>query len=212
MSAADAKRSNRVHDTREAWLVAAVDLFRPMFDACGSPLPETVRVSIGFPVGNAKAIGQCWFEDASADKLRHIFISPALADTASKQGVLATLLHECAHAALPIKTGHRGPFAKLCTALGLQKPWTATTAGPELEKQLADIARKLGDFPHGALHRLKRMKEQKNRHIKIVCESGCDYHLRGSSAMLDRAIPDCPECGGLMVREDEMEDAMRRAG
>lgn len=191
------------HETREAWLVAAIDLLRPKFEAAGSPIPKEVRVSVGFPVGNARAIGQCWFEDASDDKLRHVFISPSLADPATKQGVLATLIHELAHTALPLKTGHKAPFKHLVTALGLAGKATATVAGDELLPELRDMAKVLGAYPHGALRRLKRMKEQKNRHLKIMCpEKDCGYHLRGSAAMLERAIPDCPMHGTPMVRED----------
>ncbi len=179
--------------TREAWLHDAVDQFRPWFAAHDAPLPRDLRVSVGFPLGNRKAIGQCWYEDASADELRHIFISPVLANATSPQGVLATLLHECAHAALPLKAGHRAPFAKLAGNLGLVKPWTATKAGPELLPRLVTLAEDLGAFPHGALS-LKLKPGRKNPYKKCECEA-CGFICYATPKMVgDNGPLVCPAC------------------
>jgi len=186
--------------TREEWLLGAVEEFRPWFDKEGKPLPVELRVSVGFPLGNRKAIGQCWFEDAAPDEVRHIFISPTLdaAGVASCGGVLATLLHECVHAALPIKTGHKGAFAKLSGVLGLVKPWTATTANEDTLLHLEDIARRLGDFPHGVLNPKMRLKRA-NPNNKVICGE-CSFTAYVTQKMIAEHVEkhgnlSCPACG-----------------
>ena len=59
----------------------AVVALRERFEQAGHSVPETVRVSIGFPQGShgrAKAIGHCWVNECSADSYNEIFISPEL--------------------------------------------------------------------------------------------------------------------------------------
>ena len=53
------------HPTREAWLEAAIDQFRPLFDAVGAPLPERVKVTCGWAT-KTKAIGQAFPRALSA--------------------------------------------------------------------------------------------------------------------------------------------------
>lgn len=167
------------HGTREEWLLAAVEEFRPWFVEQAKPLPDTLHVSCGmYGKSGPKTIGLCFSDEAARDKVRNIFVSPALAEPVR---VLAVLLHECVHAALPWKTekgkhvGHTKPFATLAGSLGLVKPWTATTPDEACSKRLAEIGERLGVYPHGALTLLGR-KVQTNRHLK--CE--------------------CPACGGIV--------------
>jgi SprT-like family len=189
--------------TREAWLHHAIDGFRPWFTEQGKPLPDLLRVSVGFPLGNRKAIGQCWFENSSADQSRNIFISPVLIDVASAQmGVLETLLHECCHAALPVKTGHRKPFAKLAVAMGLEGPWRGTHASDLLVPRLVGLADDLGPFPHAALS-LKLKSHRRNPYTKVACECGFIAYVtpkmlaeHSAASLLERnSMLQCPACG-----------------
>src|SRR5688572_8134426 len=102
------------HDTREAWLRAAVDNLRERYSSAGYPLPQRVQVSVGFPRAKRKAIGQCWAQKHAADEASHIFISPVLVDAGD---VLSTLCHELVHAAQDCQTGHGAKFVKACKAL-----------------------------------------------------------------------------------------------
>src|SRR5260370_42629408 len=67
--------------TREAWLHAAAEVFRPRFTEIGLPLPERLHISVGFGYGSRaesrQLLAQCWARCTSADGVNHIFISPA---------------------------------------------------------------------------------------------------------------------------------------
>src|SRR5690349_10363518 len=121
--------------TREEWLVAAVEAFRPMFSALVDEQIPAVRVSVGWPGGNGRknaVIGQCWATAASADKVAQLFISPVLDDAVR---VLDVLAHEIIHAIDDCQSGHKGRFAKIAKALGLTGKMTATVAGDELKAE-----------------------------------------------------------------------------
>lgn len=190
------------HETREAWLHAAVDWFRPLFKSEGNPLPDKIQVSVGM-FGNAgKAIGQCWAQEAAADQLRHLFVSPALDDVQGKGGVLATLLHECVHAALPFynekgkRVGHTARFAHLAADVGLVKPWTATTASDDTLRLFADIVEDIGAYPHGRLDgKLMGSKPQTNRHLKCECPD-CGGIARVTATYLKTVGAPFCACGG----------------
>ena len=99
---------------REDWLEQMIDLLRPDFEQIGSPLPEKIRVSCGFPSKSAlsptkRRIGECWGVESSEDNSYQVFICPLL-----KEGVevSATLVHELVHTAVGIECKHRGPFTK----------------------------------------------------------------------------------------------------
>src|SRR3546814_1908187 len=69
------------HQTRESWLNAVAQGVAPLFEALDAPLPDRVRVAIGFTSRGAKgkAIGECWDKRLSADGNFEIFIRPDLA-------------------------------------------------------------------------------------------------------------------------------------
>src|SRR3546814_10020015 len=50
------------HEIRESWLNAVAQGMAPLFEALDAPLPDRVRVAIGFTSRGAKgkAIGECW--------------------------------------------------------------------------------------------------------------------------------------------------------
>ena len=68
-------------DNRESWLNGVAAGMAPLFEALDAPLPDRVRVAIGFTSRGAKgkAIGGCWDNRLSADGHFEIFIRPDLA-------------------------------------------------------------------------------------------------------------------------------------
>jgi hypothetical protein len=177
---------------REAWLEKAVKLLQPTFTKADLTVPE-IRVSVGWPSRGAlsarrRTIGQCWYGEATGDSVPQVFISPALDNQAE---VLATLVHEMLHAALPSDTGHKGAFVKGMKRLGLEGKPTATVAGKDLLETLEPISNKLGDFPHSKISATGGSK-QTTRLIKAECPD-CGYTVRVTKKWLDEAgEPICP--------------------
>lgn len=162
---------------REDWLTAAAGELAALLSARASIAPPAVHVSVGFPKGvrgrRGRAIGQCWPGSASTDGKPHVFVSPVLAEAPD---VLPVLTHELIHAAGC--DGHRGAFAKAAKAAGLIKPWTSSTAGPELTVDLAQLAGKLGPYPHAAL--TEKDRERPGSRLRLwVC--ACPVRVRVSS-------------------------------
>lgn len=193
------------HETRETYLSAAVELFRPMFKEAGSPLPEKIQCCPGWPSSRAlspkkRAIGECWPPGASRDKTVQVFISPYLEEPKGQQGVLDTLAHELVHAADGNKNGHKGPFVRLARAIGLEGKPTCTHCGEELEKTIAGFSSKLGDYPHARLDRTKSpVKKQGTRLIKCECPE-CGFIVRTTQKWLDAVgAPHCPKHGQMEV-------------
>src|SRR5215469_11576554 len=102
-----------------------------------------------------------------------MFISPEVDDPTA---ILPTLIHEMVHAIVGTEAGHKGEFVKLCKRVGLMKPWTATTPGPELVEKLAIYAYQLGPYPHAQL--VAPRKKQASRHLKAICPNPeCPYFV-----------------------------------
>lgn len=179
------------HETREAWLTAGVAALTPLFTEQAMQVPP-VRVSVGWPKGRGgkgKIIGQCWHTGATTDGVQQIFISPEL-DEATR--VLDVLMHEVLHAVDDGESKHRGHFAKMAARLGLEKPWTATTAGEDLAFKLQAISEGLGEYPHSALTQAAvAAKKQTTRMIKVECPD-CGYTVRTTKKWLDVGAPWCP--------------------
>lgn len=200
--------------TREQWLHAAIDAFRPRFAEVGMPIPEQIHISVGFGYGakreSAVILGQCWSTAASEDGVNHIFISPEMNDTAK---VLAALLHELIHAADDNKSGHKGAFAEAATRLGFQGKLTTLDPSIELSVEMMTLAATLGHYPHGALHPMgvpvktpvgpdgstipvaigrthSGPSKQGTRMIKCECE--CGYSVRTTAKWLTVGNPFCP--------------------
>jgi hypothetical protein len=182
--------------TREEWLVAAVEALVPIFDYAGQMLPD-VRVSVGWPGGNGRknsVIGQCWSTKVAADKVSQIFISPVL-DEAVR--VLDVLVHELIHAIDDCESGHKGRFAKIAKAVGLTGKMTATVAGDDLKAKLEAIAEELGEYPHAAIvsgaQGADGPKKQTTRQLKVECAEGSGYKARITRQWLDDfGAPICP--------------------
>ena len=195
--------------TREEWLNAARDALRPHFVRLGHAIPERVRVTCGFPskaalARKARRIGECWTDTASADATHEIFVSPVLDDALEVLGVLA---HELAHAAVGVKHKHRGPFAKLVRALGMDgKPKSASSG----EAFTRDIARPILDalpaYPHAKLTASAEEKKQGTRMIKCECGT-CGYVARTTRKWITSSgAPICPLDNVQMVAEGADSD------
>ena len=181
--------------TREEWLVAAVAALTPLFEELGETVPA-VRVSVGWPGGNGRknsVIGQCWATGASADKVAQLFISPVLDDAVR---VLDVLTHELVHAVDDCQSGHKGRFAKIAKALGLEGKMTATVAGEDLKAKLEGIVGELGEYPHAALANAQGAdgpKKQTTRMMKVECAEGSGYKARMTRQWLEEfGAPICP--------------------
>jgi hypothetical protein len=187
---------------REGWLDAATDLLRPELEArAGVTLPPVVRVSCGFPSRRGmslknRALGECWAGKPNRD----VFISPVLDDPLDVGHVLT---HELLHAALPVGTGHGGPFKRAAKGCDLGGKPTQTVRTPELDAWLGPLLAPLGPYPHQKIDRAAGRKPQKTRLIKVHCTSlwrGCDYIIRTTRTPLDLyGAPICPNCDEQMT-------------
>lgn len=166
--------TNIKYKTREEWLHAAADIFRTWFEDDEYKVPEEIRLSVGFAKGaKTNSIGWCYRKSAAEDEIHQIFVSPSLTDVVD---VLATLLHELVHAATD-GHGHDKVFGKVARSLGLTGKLTATVPGDDLRKELEDLAKDLGDYPHGKLTHVKTFKGKHNKYqTKLVCQS-CAFEI-----------------------------------
>lgn len=210
--------TQKSYSDREAWLIAATEIFRPRFVEIGFPIPEKLRVAVGFgPTGarqeNKTILGVCLHSSCTADGVNEIWISPEDADTAS---MLATLIHELIHAALDLEDGHKGKFAEAATRLGLEGKMTATTPGLALLVELITIAETLGQYPGSKVdltginvpvgpdgnpvpRSSSGPKRQTNRQLLLLCEEGLNgtcgcggYKVRTSAQWIKVGLPSCP--------------------
>ena len=179
-------KTNGYQITREEWLNAFTKRAAPFFEDAGYPIPDNVRMSVGFPSTGrrGKRIGECWSSSASKDEVFEIFIHPTLDESSRVAGVLT---HELVHAAVGLDKKH-GPVFKGCaTALGLEGKMTATTEGPKFHEWAGPILDVLGPIPHGELDSMTTNRppsDSKNRHIKCEC-GGCGLKFRMSRTSIE---------------------------
>lgn len=205
--------------TREAWLEKAVECFRPTFSEVGSPLPEKVRVTCGWPSSRGtskkrRAIGECWDATAADDKVAQVFISPVLAHPwdgpeSKGFGVLPVLAHELGHAALGNEEGHGKGFRRLMKGLLLEGKATSTFAGEAFIQKHGHLLETLGDYPHAKLNPAgkgapKGSKKQGTRMVKCECEE-CGYMARVTRKWLQVGAPSCPEHGAMKFDEKVLD-------
>lgn len=184
------------HTTREAWLQAAVEQFRPWFKQEGHELPE-IQVSVGVQTGPT-TLATCWKQTDEDPDVNNIFVSPAIQPEEPTR-LLDILLHELVHAVnwQAGFNGHGKEFGTLARALGLTGKMTATVASDELNERLAPIAEVLGPFPHKVLNPASMglgpsgKPKQKARQLKSQC-GDCGYTARVAKKWLDIAAPLCP--------------------
>lgn len=179
---------------REEWFNAALPLLDDLvFNPAGYKIPDNVQVGVGsMGSGREKAIGKCWSDKASHDSTIQIFITPHLGDSVR---VLDILCHECVHAIDGNKNGHKAPFRKIATAIGLEGKMTATVAGERLNAVLTEIVEKIGEYPHAMLDRAEGKKKQSTRMLKVSC-SECEWSFRTSSKNVEMMVSrECLSCG-----------------
>lgn len=192
-------------ETREAWLHAATREMAPTFKELGAPLPQKIRIAIGFPSAGmrGRAIGECWDKKCSEDEHYEIFIRPDYSDHENfTMQVLATLAHELIHAALGIEEGHGPTFKRVYRAIGLAGRATATYAGSEFIEWMNTVTPKIGPIPHGIMTSVNgpstRKKPQKNRYHKCACPE-CGYTVRTAKKWLEIGAPCCPLHGEMIA-------------
>ncbi|MAX14051.1 transcription elongation protein SprT [Sphingobium sp. GW456-12-10-14-TSB1] len=180
-------------DNRESWLNAVALGMAPLFEAVDAPLPDRIRVAIGFTSAGAKgkAIGECWDNRLSADSHFEIFIRPDLAHApdAMPTQIAAILAHELVHAAVGIPAGHGKAFKRVALGLGLVGPMRATTPGYAFLAAIAPILTDVGPLPHARLDtdgESTAPKKQKTRMLKCECQA-CGYTVRTARKWLELA-------------------------
>jgi hypothetical protein len=178
-----------LYRTREDWLLAAIELIRPLFKAKGYAVPPDCQVSCGFASTGTRShhIGQCWSRSSSSHGRNQVFISPALGDAVE---VLDTLVHELVHAVDDCQHKHGREFKKIALHIGLEGPMRSASAGKALQQQLVDLARKLGPYPHGKLqvHHRKTVSVSRPR---ARC-AHCGYTVPMLKRFLEVGPPLCP--------------------
>lgn len=196
---------NPKYETREAWLNAFVMFARTEFARVGAPLPEKVRVSVGFTSTGAKSsrIGECWQDTASADGYFEIFLKPSI-ETDSRMADILT--HELAHAAAGLDAGHGAGFKRVCNALGLTGRMTSTVAGPDWYRWALPILKELGPMPYGVLTdgKSSAKPKQKTNLLKVECNS-CGWLARVTNKHIaPHSHLNCPvpDCVGVLVADN----------
>lgn len=208
------------YPTREAWMLAAVDLMRPIFAEIGEEIPP-VRISMGWPGGRGNkqhVVGQCWGAATVADGIPAVFVSPAQKDVLE---ILGTIMHEDIHAAGHFQ--HRAKFTRVAKLLDPEgdhsgswaKSWPSPGRSPVLFTRLSALADQLGPFPHSVVNALggllgitKGPAVQGTRMLKVWCGE-CGYTLRATAKWLHVATPVCPneDCGMVgLAMEVEWKD------
>lgn len=184
------------YETREQWLMAAVNIFRDWFAEEETPLPEQVRLSVGFAKGaKTNTIGWCYRKSAAEDEVPQIYISPTLTDPVE---VLATELHELCHAATD-GHAHDKVFGKIARALGLTGKMTATVPSDDLKKELAEIAKGLGVYPHSKLTHQVTFKGKHNKYqTRLVCQT-CEFDIPSVSRKKLAELGAPEHCGEEMI-------------
>lgn len=216
--------TNQATNNRETWLRELSALMAPRFEELGKPIPP-FRVGTGFTSGGqyCNAGGECWNKTVSAEGHFEIFIAPDRTDNMEIAGILC---HELIHAAVGLREGHKGQFAKMCDLLGLLRPYTATTPGRKFIEWAQPFLDQLGPIPHAALKysRLRgvrasaetvegdepagdqddepgssnQKKKQSTRMLKACCEE-CGYTVRLSKKWALELGAVCPTHGEMTV-------------
>jgi hypothetical protein len=192
------------HPTRESWLLAAVQLLRPLFEAKHHTIPMDVMVSCGFASTGTRShhIGQCWSRNSSTNDKNQIFISPTLGEPVE---VLDTLVHELVHAVDDCQHKHGKEFKKIALSLGMKGPMRSAGAGPALKAHLEKVAHKLGPYPHGSLKVAHRKVVSRPR-ARAQCAK-CGYQVPMYRKFLSYGPPLCPQHRIEMTPMGDWEDA-----
>ena len=197
------------YTTREEWLEAAVELFRPLFKGKNRDIPA-VKVSTGWPsrgglAKNKRVLGQCWEKTASEDKATaQIFISPLLVDPVDPWGVLSVLGHELCHAVAGPQQGHGKIFKTIGKELGLTGKAAHMIAGEDLLERFKQWLADLGPYPHQKINpALSGVKKQTTRMLKCICSCGCEYKVRMSRKLIENVGSPISPCNKKSMTVEE---------
>ena len=207
------------HEFRESWLHAATSELRSYFAGVGYPLPDKIRFAIAFTStgrrGNRKS--ESWHASSSADNTYEIFIR---ADIAAPVDVLAFLVKELVHTALPDGAGHGREFREAALKIGLLPPMREARPAPHLIERLEKLATQLGPLPHDQLRltdepltainpaapfsraiSLNGHRTQSSRLLRAVCEApACSFLVRVTAEKVrEIGPPHCPKHGAMAV-------------
>lgn len=123
------------------WLHQLIDAFgSAFFDGENAPKLPEIHAFCAYPKSHPQAAGECEYI-ARAFK---IVVHPEITDPVR---IAEILLHECIHAAVGLKEGHRDKFKLYATKLGLEGPMTESYAGEALKKKLRGMVEKIGHYP-----------------------------------------------------------------
>lgn len=176
-------------EARQAWLEDAVRELRPLFASKGKPLPEKLRVSIGWSTSGKRALGSCYSDENSTDAHREIFVAPVVTESLR---IMGTLAHECCHAALPFGHGHDKVFAGLGRSIGLVgKPKNLGEGGAAFAWFVANFVKAHGEYPSGAIASGSKAGKQGTAMLKVACKE-CGYTIRTTAKWLAFGTPLCP--------------------
>lgn len=187
--------------TREEWLNQVIAAAWPMFEAEGAPLPVT-RAALMPPHRKMKAIGLCWHSSAVDDNAREIWVSSQLNDTMQ---VVATLVHELCHAALPDSVGHKAPFVKLARAMALEGKPTATFGGPTFIAIWAPILEAMEPMPGAKFHGYLvggRRKQPSRAKKNLMCPD-CGFFAKVFVDQMDWGRLRCPIDDEVLLTKEE---------
>ena len=198
--------TNPLFADREAWLTEAASIILDGIIAphLGDAPAPSIRLSLGFPkhTRGRKVIAQAFPRAVSSAGLSEVFVSPEIDDPAVILPVLTAALIsaslDCQH-----DYRHKGRFAELAQACGLEAPYANPSAGAWLKAELATLADALGVFPHARLDMDAGHQKQATRQLKVYCPNqSCGFLARSSLRQLlrwHRNAPHCPCCGTRLV-------------
>jgi hypothetical protein len=193
---------------REGWLHNLMDRMECLFSP-DYQVPNNIRVSCGFPSRKAlispkgdHALGQCWYDESSADKHFEIFISPILGGD-DPMTIAATLAHEMCHTVAGREAKHGPKFKAVATHIGLEGKMTATQPSDAFRERVQPMLDDLGPYPMAKLDARKMttgVKKQSTRLLKAECPD-CGYTVRIAHKWIDVGLPDCPECRVMLAAD-----------
>jgi hypothetical protein len=193
--------------TREEWLQFLIEAARPMFMEAGQPLP-LVRAALCPPQkkpGKTMTLGLCWHSLCTDDLAsREVWVSSVLKDPLRIAG---TLVHELCHAALPDGVGHKRPFQRLATALGLHGPWRSTGETAEFAKRWEPILEAAGPCPTATFMAVRPIgaRIQKTPKMRNVSCPACGFVAKVRCDQMHIGRLRCPGDDEELLTVDERE-------
>ncbi len=182
------------HETREAWLRAAVPLineriFKNQFEIVD------YQICCGW-CKSSKALGETLLPPTGEDVTLDDFYPPTIqigVNIKDPDEIIAVLAHEMIHAFGQVK-GHGKAFGVYAGPIGFEKPYSKFHPSDWLLDNCNDIVNELGEWPGKVVIQKKVKKESKPKRGKMFCPS-CGFECKTTSKMIDTyGLPICA-CG-----------------